>query len=360
MAKFHPDLVYHHLISSDNYRVEECLKLCQAYDIADASAYLLERMGNVSSALQLMLQTLEGRLMTLKRVVRGLSLSSSFGRRRMKIGRTKDVTRQMVSSLHRERESHAVNQMLTVALDLCERNSGPSSNSEHGSQLWFNVLDRLINAKGFLRLSKELQEHSAIMLDVLSDLLRMTMHRMVSNVALPDLVRKITTDHAGSRLGEFREMITTMLKTYLSELDVCSRAVEVLLHDVQKMSMIEFRLKVRGTKVNESISITERKNLESTLRISSIGILSPIREGGGELNAEKKDVKKLSALSRMRRKRQKKSSSCKSKNNGQSKVCLGLLTTSDRIFQMGESSDAAYMPRCVGILSDAEHYGRLR
>lgn len=244
LAKFYPDMVYHHLISSDNYRVEACLKLCQEYEIADASAYLLERMGNVSSALQLMLQTLEGRLMTLKRVVRGLSLSSYGTKGRLKFSRNKVDTQKMVANLHQEKESQAVQQILTFGLDLCERNSGSSSQTEHGSQLWFNVLDRLINAKGFLRLSKELPEHSTLMLDVLSDLLRITMQRMVSNVPLPDLVRKITIDHAGNRLGEFREMITTMLNTYISEMDVCSGAVAAIHHDVHQMSVSKFNLKV--------------------------------------------------------------------------------------------------------------------
>ena len=244
MAKFHPDMVYQYLTTSANYRVEECLKLCQEYEIADASAYLLERMGNVSSALQLMLQTLEGRLMTLKRVVRGLSLSSYDNRGRFKFERNKLDIHTMVANLHQGKESQAVSQILTFGLDLCERNSGSSSNSEHGSQLWFNVLDRLINAKGFLRLSKELPEHSDIMFNVLSDLLRITMQRMVPNVPLPDLVRKITTDHAGNRLGEFREMISTMLKTFVSEMNVCSGAVNTMHEDVQKMNVVRFSLKV--------------------------------------------------------------------------------------------------------------------
>ena len=51
MARFHPEMVYQHLITHDNYRAEECLQLCQAHEIADASAYLLERMGNVSQGL---------------------------------------------------------------------------------------------------------------------------------------------------------------------------------------------------------------------------------------------------------------------------------------------------------------------
>lgn len=381
MAKFYPDMVYHHLISSDNYRVEECLKLCQEYEIADASAYLLERMGNVSSALQLMLQTLEGRLMTLKRVVRGLVLAPYNSRGRLKFSRNKVDTQKMVANLHQEKESQAVQQILTFGLDLCERNSGTSSQTEHGSQLWFNVLDRLINAKGFLRLSKELPEHSSMMLDVLSDLLRITMQRMVSNVPLPDLVRRITTDHAGNQLGEFREMITTMLNTYISEMDVCSGAVAAIHYDVRRMSVSKFNLKVSfivylallvilnvksyfnasqpqicGTKVHNVASIQkEKRRAVDILSISSRGNASFMNQ---ILSSKSKEVAP-SAISRLREKRHKKLSQ-KTGVPGKLKVGQGMLTTSDKLFQMGESSDAAFMSRCIGMLSEAEHFGRLR
>jgi len=65
------------LLTHNTYRANECLKLCRAWEIVDASAYLLEQMGNVSSALQLLLQTLESRLMALKRVVWGIILTPS-------------------------------------------------------------------------------------------------------------------------------------------------------------------------------------------------------------------------------------------------------------------------------------------
>jgi hypothetical protein len=90
----------------------------------------------------------------------------------------------------------------------------------HSSQLWFNVLDRLINAKSFLRLSKELPHHSAPVETLLSELLQLTMQRMIGHVPLMDLVKKITTDHAGSRLGEFRDMMGKMLETFGFEVDV--------------------------------------------------------------------------------------------------------------------------------------------
>ena len=59
MADLHPEMVYKYLLTHNTYRADDCLKLCQAWEIVDASAYLLEWMGNVSSILQLLLQTLE-------------------------------------------------------------------------------------------------------------------------------------------------------------------------------------------------------------------------------------------------------------------------------------------------------------
>ena len=67
---------------------------------------------------------------------------------------------------------------------------------------------------------------------------------MVSKVSLPDLLRKISADHAGNRLGEFREMMMTLLKTYSSELKVCAGAVEVMQQDVRKMLVSKHDLKV--------------------------------------------------------------------------------------------------------------------
>ena len=245
MCKFHPDSVYPYLITSSSYRVDECLKLCQMYDIADASSYLLERMGNVSSALQLMLQTFEGRLMALKRIIRNLGTISQVRGKIIRSGRDKFLTQQLLANLKKEKDAQKAIQMLTVALDLCERNSGQSVTGDTGSQLWFNILDRLVNAKGFLRLSKEMPEHSSLMIEFLSDLLRLTMQRMVPNIALPELLRKITTYHAGSSLGEFREMISSMLTTYASEVEVCSKAIDAIRYDVQQMSVRKFKLKVR-------------------------------------------------------------------------------------------------------------------
>jgi hypothetical protein len=149
MARLHPEMVYDYLSTHDNYRAEECLKLCQQYDIADASAYLLERLGNVSGALQLVLQTLESRLMNLKRTVRGIGVDVFRTNRLSLTSHHKGsvILNSLSRSSQATKDVERVRRILTVALDLCERNAGTlSSRSEHGSQLFFNVLDRLINA----------------------------------------------------------------------------------------------------------------------------------------------------------------------------------------------------------------------
>jgi hypothetical protein len=249
MADYHPGMVYKYLLSHDNYRPDECLKLCQARDIADASAYLLERMGNVSSALQLLLQTLESRLMTLKRVIRGVVPTpikgTGFGwRHHRSVQQQKE---DKAATLKKETEIKHVQHILVVALDLCERNSGSNTDKrEHGSQLWFNVLDRLVNAQGFLRLAKEQPQHAEVVSLVLGDLLQLTMQRMVSNVPLSDLLRKFTIDYSGHQLGEFRHMLMSLLKTYSGDLQIASSAVDCIHSDMKQMSSRKGCLKVRS------------------------------------------------------------------------------------------------------------------
>jgi len=260
MAHNHPQMVYHHLMTHDNYLPPKVLKLCQECDIPDACALLLEKMENVSAALQLLLQTLEGKLMTLKRVVRSISQPpSSSSSSTHHILSKSQRKRNDADKAKRHAEITAVKRTLSVTLDLCERNSQKSAGNDgdrhHSSQLWFNVLDRLINAKSFLRLSKELPHHSAPVETLLSELLQVTMQRMIGHVPLMDLVKKITTDHAGSRLGEFRDMMAKMLETFGFEVDVCESAAEVMHRDVRDMMEERRELKLRGSRVSTLHSI---------------------------------------------------------------------------------------------------------
>jgi hypothetical protein len=374
MAKLHPDMVYDYLSTHDNYRPEECLELCRQYDIADASAYLLERMGNVSSALQLILQTFESRMMGLKRTVRGFRSSSS---RRFLLDFKKADPEISEQEKKQKKEVESVKRILVVALDLCERNSGIKAGSSHqGSQLWFNVLDRLINAKGFLRLSKEQPAHAEIIARVLSDLLQLTMQRMVSSVPLSDLVRKVTTDNSGSRLGELREMIMSLLRTYGHEMDVFSGAVKVMQFDAQCMEMKSRTSKLVGAPVRSIMHQPLQGNRKmgtaiadsyarssSTLAIGEKG--DATFDDGGQLlrqsNATNSGL--ASALDRLNARRTSAMDRA-DKNKWQQKSAgskLPMLSFSEASYYEGGSSDAAmHGERLVGELGEAQSYGSLR
>jgi hypothetical protein len=379
MAKLHPELVYDYLSSHDNYRPDECLQLCQKYEIADASAYLLERMGNVTSALQLILQTMESRMMNLKRTIRGLGtdyFEKYYVRRSSKherfITKRDNLNPELYSK--QEKEIDGVKKILIVALDVCERNSGnfsTRSETEHGSQLWFNVLDRLINAKGFLRLSKEQPAHAKVMAGVLSELLRLTMQRMVSSVPLPDLVRKVTSDHSGSRLGELREMIESLLITYGLELDVFGGAVRVFHDDSRRMEKSHHALRICGSNVKSVMSVSLDVGSSST--INAISSNHELLKLGDSRNANfvvrpnqrfkgPKNERGLGdALSRLRSRRGTSASTSpfaatKARSSG-----LSLMTAEEKTFCNGETSQDVtyYEERQVGQLGEAEHRGRI-
>lgn len=59
LCQFEPHSVLQFLESYENYRLEHCLKLCQEYGITDAAIFLLERVGDVASALNLVLKDLD-------------------------------------------------------------------------------------------------------------------------------------------------------------------------------------------------------------------------------------------------------------------------------------------------------------
>lgn len=59
----------------DSYRVEHCLQLCQKYGIIDAAAFLLERVGDVGSALVLTLSDLIDKFVELDAAVEAVVLN---------------------------------------------------------------------------------------------------------------------------------------------------------------------------------------------------------------------------------------------------------------------------------------------
>lgn len=371
MAKMYPEMVYKYLSSNDNYSNEESLRLCQQYEIADASAYLLERMGNVSSAIQLILQTLESRLMALKRTIRGLGVDS-FRRQagnRFEHGHVYAFASSDTSvQSKQDRDIEAVTRILVVALDICERNSvtfeknGSDDQKFPRGELWFNVLDRLINAKGFLRLAKEQTEHAKIMENVLSDLLRRTMQRMVSSVPLADLVRKVTSDHSGSKIGELRELVENLLETYGIELQVFLGAASAFHNDIREMQRRQFAHRVQGTSVRAVMNSPARLFDSTSHFLGTEGFLDVSTNGsttfvpsGPSLFRGHNEIGLADAMARLQVRRESNGSNVDNSDRFRS---LNMMTSTELIHQENEEKHVIF-DRFCGVLGDAEHRGRL-
>ena len=375
MAKLHPEMVYDYLSAHDNYRTEECLQLCEEYGIADASAYLLEKMGKVTNALQLVLETLETRMMGLKRTIR--SLPSDVVRNHTSRPFIHGNESRNISSLpsKHENEVHNVRRILVVALDLCERNSRsvtPANESAKykQSELWFSLLDRLINAKGFLRLSKEQPEHANLMSGVLSELLRLTMQRMVSSVPLSDLVRKVTKDHSGSQIGELREMVEGLLATYGFELRVVKGAILSFHDDDNVLRRRQLALQLQGSAVrsvmNAELKMPEQIKDVSTITINPIIQSGVLRvSGNGNANVIANDRYSASRraenglIDAMKRLRSRRGLNNDVNAYMKSSSEVSMMTSIDRMYYSNETEPVVEGEHLVGALGDAQHRGRL-
>lgn len=78
LCRYEGGSVLKFLETFDSYRVEHCLRLCQEYGIIDAAAFLLERVGDVGSALLLSLSGLSDKFVELDAIVEAVVSNPSF------------------------------------------------------------------------------------------------------------------------------------------------------------------------------------------------------------------------------------------------------------------------------------------
>ena len=200
------------------------------------------------------------------------------------------------------------------------------------------------------------------MLTQLSDLLRVTMQRMVSSVPLTDLVRKVTTHNSGSNLGELREMVDSLLGTYGFELKVFHGAASAFHQDVHTMRTEHRRLCVQGSPVDtvmnqrlnpetvQEVANMLRSNRESTLQVGPNRTASISQDQNDITYTQRAESGLANALTRLRSRRR-----GAGVGSGRHATTLTMMTTAE----MNEAEPVVYGPRPVGVLGEAEHRGRL-
>ncbi|XP_054917170.2 vacuolar protein sorting-associated protein 8 homolog isoform X3 [Dermacentor andersoni] len=197
MCQFDPDAVGPFLVSAEGYRIEETLEICHRHKVLDATAYLLEKTGDVQGALTILLQFLDTQLQACAQ-----------------------------QGPMREQLLQGARTRLQAAVELCQR-SCPFLSAAEREALWFPVLERVMAPQRQLR--------SALGAD--KDFLLLThqlLGSMMGFVALPHILHKLMQDPAYStgKFGEVRHFVVKMLDTHNYEKALLHTTSRLLSSDV--------------------------------------------------------------------------------------------------------------------------------
>mmetsp|Transcript_19009 Transcript_19009/g.36781 ORF Transcript_19009/g.36781 Transcript_19009/m.36781 type:complete len:1042 (-) Transcript_19009:140-3265(-) len=199
LARFDPKAVYPHLTRYHDYDIDQILELCQEHKINDATAYLLERVGDVHGALTLTLNQME--------TVDMVQLRNTLQHSKYL------VVDPLTYPVDKIPQYQKVMRILIIA---CNRCSGTVNNHE----LWFNLLDRIIRFKtedgGFSSKSGGGQLYRRIV----KDMVKATLKEMLKDIELETILTRIFDKYANHELQDFRHAIREILDTSEHETSV--------------------------------------------------------------------------------------------------------------------------------------------
>lgn len=236
----------------ESYRLERCLHLCLDYGVTDAAAFLQERVGDVGSALALILAGLDEKISLFISSVH--NTSSDVASKSISEAKQSDTVLEMS-------EAHSVLDVLHASIGLCQRNS-QRLDPEESQSLWFQLLDSFseplkklygskdVNGKGSRSKGSEApfehpKEKGLVQQTRISakqrclNILRKTFSQCVGEIIeamagyipLPAIMAKLLSDNGNQEFGDFKLVIHRMLSMYLYEKRILETAKSVIEDD---------------------------------------------------------------------------------------------------------------------------------
>ncbi|KAF7077699.1 hypothetical protein CFC21_082223 [Triticum aestivum] len=252
LCQYEPRSVLKFLETFDSYRLERCLLLCLDYGVTDAAAFLQERVGDVASALELVLAGLDEKVnQFIASVENAFSRTSSKSISEIE---QPDIVLNMS-------EARPVLDVLRSSIGLCQRNSQRLDPEE--SQLhWFQLVDsfsdplkklygsKVVNGKGCWSVGGETtnghptgkgfsqkmvnsayQRCLNTLRRVFSQLVGEIIEAMSGYIPLPAIMAKLLSDNGSQEFGDFKLVIHRMLSMYLYEKRILETAKSVIEDD---------------------------------------------------------------------------------------------------------------------------------
>ncbi|CAH3128652.1 unnamed protein product [Porites lobata] len=207
MCKYQPDLVHSYLRNTENYRLEETLAIVRQFNNTYATAYLLEKAGDIHGAFQLLLETLKVKVKILCDVFEKHEFPPS------------NEIRKLTANVE------AV--LLGVLIPLCQRNSGRLDEADREA-LWFPLLETVMAPQ------RKCKDTTSAYFLAFKDQTRHVLNSMMGYISLPAILQKIMQDptYSTGKFGEIKELILGMLDTYSYESTLLKTTNKLLASDL--------------------------------------------------------------------------------------------------------------------------------
>lgn len=262
LLSFAPQDVFPFVSSCDHYPLDDCLLLCKEHGgVADATAWLLEKSGEVHEALQLLLDEFTNRILIAKKVIEiqlRVDISSKNFEQMPSLHLTNIVASEksiiyQVLGKHGEERLEAVTRLqsfdslshiLNCCIGLCSRNG---SNDITGTQMWFSTFDFLLRERFNLR-NATISSTSEVLLVLIGQLLQYFMSQMKSHVPAQEIIRRLTLSGQGYASGtpyeEFKDVFASMIDSYAWDKVIHENVVAIHFTDLHGLHQRKMFLKV--------------------------------------------------------------------------------------------------------------------
>ncbi|XP_061600704.1 vacuolar protein sorting-associated protein 8 homolog isoform X1 [Cololabis saira] len=218
LCRFDPQQLLNFLHTSQHYRLEEAIQIAEKYHCNEATAYLLEKKGDIHGAFAQLLQILKERLHVL--TSEGEEPAERRGEEDGDPARTRlqDCLKNIISFCNRTCQN----------LDQQQR-----------KELWFPLLDTMMVSQ------KEMKEprHSS---EGLKKMTLEVLNSMSIFISLPAIIQQILQDplYGKGKLAEIQGLILGMLDTFSYEQTLLETTTSLLNHDLH-WSLAHLRSAVR-------------------------------------------------------------------------------------------------------------------
>ncbi|XP_062383512.1 vacuolar protein sorting-associated protein 8 homolog [Sardina pilchardus] len=230
LCRFSPQELTAFLQTSQDYRLEETIQITEQHQLHEATAFLLEKKGDVQGAFQVLLKTLETKLSNLAQ--EGARAPPSVPERGER-GEEEEQGSEEDGPLQRVQEA------LRDIIALCVRTSH-GLNQQQREALWFPLLEAMMSPQKLLKGPDA--KHTS---EALKELTMQVLNNMSTFIALPAIIQRILQDpvYGKGKLAEIQGLILGMLDTFTYEQTLLETTTSLLNSDLH-WSLSQLRVAV--------------------------------------------------------------------------------------------------------------------